>query len=258
MLSRPGGAFAAWGGCVQISQHCCDFDTQRRTRWRGAAGHPWRRAPERSLFVQCPARLAAQLSARGLEDGSARHQHRDVGRRSRDLAADAVDCREQLLRRGGLGGTGFGDHDQALAAELAGTTVFGRVTPDQKARIIRAERSLGSTVAFLGDGVNDAAALSQADLGIAMGSGTDAAIAASDLTLMRHDLMLAVDAIRLSRRTLNTIRGNLFWAFIYNVCAIPIAALGYLNPMFAGAAMAFSSVFVVTNSLRLRTWSPKH
>jgi Cu+-exporting ATPase len=144
----------------------------------------------------------------------------------------------------------------AVAAEVGVSEVVAGVLPAGKVDVVKQLQSRGKVVAMVGDGVNDAPALAQADLGLAMGAGADVAIEASDLTLVRGDLTAAVDAVRLSRRTLGVIRGNLFWAFAYNVAALPLAAAGLLNPMIAGATMALSSVFVVLNSLRLRNFQP--
>ena len=176
----------------------------------------------------------------------------------RTTSAEAV----QQLRRLGLRPILLtGDNERAATAVatqvgIEPDDVLAGVLPAQKVEAVRQLQAEGKTVAMVGDGINDAAALAQANLGIAMGTGTDVAIEASDLTLVRADLLAAVDAIRLSRRTLRTIKANLAWAFGYNIAAIPLAAAGVLNPLIAGGAMALSSVFVVSNSLRLRGFRP--
>ncbi|MFI6417838.1 heavy metal translocating P-type ATPase [Streptomyces sp. NPDC050842] len=211
---------------------------------------------------------AALLTAEGIdmpgtaEPGAVHVAWDGVARGTLTVADTVKDTSAEAVTR--LRGLGLrpvlltGDHRavaEAVAAEVGIDEVIAGVLPEEKAGVIRRLQEEGRTVAMVGDGVNDAAALATADLGLAMGTGTDAAIEASDLTLVRGDLRVAADAIRLSRRTLATIKGNLAWAFGYNVAALPLAAAGLLNPMIAGLAMAFSSVFVVSNSLRLRRFT---
>ncbi|MFJ8790730.1 heavy metal translocating P-type ATPase [Streptomyces sp. NPDC102462] len=209
--------------------------------------------PEGLRRVKAVAEAAGRTAVVVAWDGRARAVL-EVADAVKDTSAEAV----RRLR--GLGLTPVlltGDNRavaESVAAEVGieGEHVIAEVLPQDKVDVVKRLQGEGRSVAMIGDGVNDAAALAQADLGLAMGTGSDAAIEAGDLTLVRGDLRVAADAIRLARRTLGTIRSNLFWAFAYNVAALPLAAAGLLNPMIAGAAMAFSSVFVVGNSLRLR------
>src|SRR5690554_903045 len=215
---------------------------------------------ERDWALPLSARLRASLDAAEAAGRTAVVVGWDGGVRGLLIVGDTIkeSSAEAIARFRKLGLTPVlltGDNAGAaatVAASVGIEDVRAGVTPAGKLEAIRALQDAGRVVAMVGDGVNDAAALAAADLGIAMGAGTDAAIAASDLTVMSGDLLVVADAIRLARRTLSTIKGNLFWAFAYNTAAIPVAMLGLLNPLLAGAAMAFSSVFVVTNSLRLR------
>ncbi|MFF4156718.1 heavy metal translocating P-type ATPase [Streptomyces sp. NPDC001678] len=213
--------------------------------------------------IELPAELAAAKAAAEAEGRTAVAVAWDGEARGVLTVADAVkDTSARAvaeLRRLGLAPVLLTGDNKAVAESVAREVgideVFAEVLPQDKVDVVKRLQADGRSVAMVGDGVNDAAALATADLGLAMGTGTDAAIEAGDLTLVRGDLLVATDAIRLSRRTLGTIKGNLFWAFGYNIAALPLAAAGMLNPMIAGAAMAFSSVFVVTNSLRLRRFT---
>jgi Cu+-exporting ATPase len=226
-------------------------------RWRVTVGRP---VDGRSMP---PDLAAAKAAAEGI-GRSAVVVEWDGHARGVLAVSDVVKptSREAVAARRALGLTPVlltGDNAtvaNAVAAEVDIDHVVADVLPAGKVDVVKQLQDRGKVVAMVGDGVNDAAALAQADLGLAVGTGTDVAIEASDLTLVRGDLMAAVDAIRLSRRTLRTIKGNVFWAFAYNVAALPLAAAGLLNPMIAGAAMALSSVFVVSNSLRLRGFRP--
>ncbi|WP_191841995.1 heavy metal translocating P-type ATPase, partial [Streptomyces cavourensis] len=211
------------------------------------------RLPESLARVKAEAESAGRTAITVAWDGEARAVL-EVADAVKETSAEAI----ERLRALGLTPILLTGDNRAVAEAVAAEVgidagqVYAEVMPEDKVDVVKRLQAEGRSVAMVGDGVNDAAALAQADLGLAMGTGTDAAIEAGDLTLVRGDLRAAADAIRLARRTLSTIRTNLFWAFAYNVGALPLAAAGLLNPMIAGAAMAFSSVFVVGNSLRLR------
>ncbi|MGI5196049.1 heavy metal translocating P-type ATPase [Streptomyces sp. CA-288835] len=223
---------------------------------------PLERSREWGRVIELPRELAEAKAAAEAEGRTAVAVARDGEARGVLTVADAVKetSAEAVaeLRALGLKPVLLTGDNQLVAESVARSVgideVIAEVLPEDKVDVVKRLQAEGRSVAMVGDGVNDAAALATADLGLAMGTGTDAAIEAGDLTLVRGDLRVAADAIRLSRKTLATIKGNLFWAFGYNVAALPLAALGMLNPMIAGAAMAFSSVFVVTNSLRLRSF----
>ena len=217
-----------------------------------------------SLLAEWSLRLSAEVAAAKAQAESEGKTVVAVGwdgaARGILIVADTVKptSKEAIAQLKALGLTPVlltGDNEavaRQIAAEVGIDQVIAEVLPKDKVDVVTRLQGEGKVVAMVGDGVNDAPALAQADLGLAMGTGTDVAIEASDITLVRGDLRSAADAIRLSRKTLGTIKTNLFWAFAYNTAAIPVAALGLLNPMLAGAAMALSSVFVVGNSLRLR------
>ncbi|MCQ9133020.1 heavy metal translocating P-type ATPase [Streptomyces hilarionis] len=223
---------------------------------------PLERSREGERVIELPRELAEAKAAAEAEGRTAVAVAWDGEARGVLTVADAVKetSAEAVaeLRKLGLKPVLLTGDNRLVAESVARSVgideVIAEVLPQDKVDVVKRLQAEGRTVAMVGDGVNDAAALATADLGLAMGTGTDAAIEAGDLTLVRGDLRVAADAIRLSRKTLATIKGNLFWAFGYNVAALPLAAAGLLNPMIAGAAMAFSSVFVVTNSLRLRSF----